>query len=85
MNKWNKVIDYQSQIMPKEDCEVWVTRMSSAFNQIWVQKISYYKDNGCFDWDGVVAWMPNQEEKPVPYDCSYYYAGKPRKFKVVEV
>ena len=84
MSKWNRVLDHESEIMPADDCTVWVTR-TNCFNEVWVQTIQYYEDSGRFDWDGVRAWMPYQEEKPEPYDCSHYFAGKPRKFKVVDV
>lgn len=83
MDKWIRVIDHMAEKMPEDDCLVWVTRVSS-FNEVWVQTIEYYKEDNRFTWDGVVAWMPYQENKPQPYDCSYYYAGKPRKFKVID-
>lgn len=83
MGKWIKVVDHTSDIIPKGDCEVWVTRMD-AFGEVWVQTIKYYKESERFDYDGIVAWMPYQENKPHPYDCSNYFAGKPRKFKIVE-
>jgi len=83
MDKWIRVIDHQASIMPKEDCKVWVTR-TNCFREVWVQVIDYYVDSGRFEWDGVKAWMPYQEIKPEPYDCSKYFAGKPRMYKVIQ-
>lgn len=84
MGNWIRVLDHEASVMPSEDSDVWVTRMN-AFNEIWVQTIDYHKVDRRFYWDGIVAWMPYQEEKPEPYDCSHYFAGKPRQFKVIEV
>ena len=68
-NKWIPVCDHVADTMPQEDCEVWVTR--AGFGEVWVQKIDYYVSNKRFDWDGVIAWMPLQDEEPQPYPTVY--------------
>ena len=63
-------------IMPETSCEVWVTR--GGMGEVWVQSINYYKGLGYFDWDGILAWMPMQDEKPEPYKIKYAGGFEPR-------
>ena len=69
---WIPVECNVAPIMPETDCEVWVTRCGCG--NVWVQSIPYYEELGYFDWDGVLAWMPMQDEKPTPYKIKW--AGK---------
>lgn len=70
-NKWIPVKFNQAKIMPQKDCEVWVTRRAAVGNP-FVQQISYSSELGYFEWDGVTAWMPYQNEKPDPYISEKY-------------
>lgn len=57
--------NHVSDIMPEEDCEVWVAR--GMGEKGWIQKIPYYIEQGYFDWDGIFAWQPVTNERPEPY------------------
>lgn len=58
----NKTAD----VMPEEDCEVWIAR--GGFGKGWIQKIKYHKENGYFEWDGIFAYQPViKAEMPEPY------------------
>jgi hypothetical protein len=72
-DKWIPVQNSVARIMPTEDCTVWVTRWN-CWGDRWVQTIDYYVEAGYFDWAGVIAWMPLQDEKPEVYngDKGYY-------------
>ncbi len=66
MEEWIKIQDYDyKNKLPKEDCMIWITRTMYT-GERWVQKVEYYADKN-IEWDGTVAWMPDQEEEPSPY------------------
>lgn len=71
MNKWN-VIDYDYRDrLPKDDCEIWITRVA-CFCEPWVQKVNYYAENNDIEWDGTVAWMVvTNDIEPEP--CKHFY------------
>ena len=73
MKEWN-LIDYDIvEKLPKEDCEIWITR--TCFDgRRWVQKVHFYTDNeDIIEWDGTLAWMiANEEDEfPKPYEGEY--------------
>ena len=73
MKEWN-LIDYDIiENLPKEDCEIWITR--TCFDgRRWVQKVHFYTDNeDIIEWDGTLAWMVASEEDefPKPYEGEY--------------
>lgn len=56
--------------LPKEDCQIWITRICSD-NTRWVQKVDYYADTQDIEWDGAIAWMiVNQENDGEPAPCN---------------
>ena len=61
-DKWIPVKKGVAKIMPKEDCDVWVTRTNSK--RTWVQKIFYSAKSGIFQFDGIIAWMPYSAPEP---------------------
>lgn len=65
--KWIYVgCNHEAEIMPKDDCEVWIAR--GGCGKGWIQKIEYYVEQGCFDWDGIFAYQPViKGELPEPY------------------
>lgn len=62
---WIRVLEGVGEKMLVENGDIWVTR-KNCFGDRWVQKIFYHIGQAAFDWDGIVAWMPNQSEKPNP-------------------
>lgn len=68
MGEWIKIQDYDFRDhLPKEACMIWITRTCFT-GERWVQKVNFYADNKKgIEWDGTIAWMPGQEEKPAPY------------------
>lgn len=67
--EWNKIQDISYiNNLPKEDCEIWITRERSDGHR-WVQKIDYYINEGKISWHGVIAWMLyiNGDTKPEAY------------------
>lgn len=65
---WIKVDSYGvGYPMPKEDCEIWISR-GSCFGDGWIQKVNYYANAGCIEWDGTFAYQKVEEGKiPEPY------------------
>lgn len=65
--KWIYVgCNHEADIMPSEDCEVWVAR--GGLGEGWIQKIKYYVEQGYFEHDGIYAYQPIVEgEMPEPY------------------
>ena len=74
MKEWN-LIDFDvADKLPKEDCEIWITR--TCFNSSrWVQKVKFYANNEeIIEWDGTLAWMiASDNEKPDPYQGEYIF------------
>jgi len=68
MGEWIKIQDYDFRdYLPKEDCMIWITR-TWCTGERQVQKVDFYVDSEKgIEWDGTVAWMPDQEKKPDPY------------------
>lgn len=62
---WIPVYDHLADPMPDVDGDVWVTRM--GMGKVWVQKITHWTNSKYFEWDGIWAWMPIQDEKPKAY------------------
>lgn len=73
---WIPVDCGTAPIMPEKTGEVWVTR--GGMGEVWVQSINYYKGLGYFDWDGILAWMPWQDEKPEPYKIKWAGGFEPK-------
>ena len=72
MSEWNKIDCNYREKLPKEDCEIWITRVACFTEEPWVQKVNYYAENGYIEWDGTVAWMiATDENKPEP--CKHFY------------
>ena len=73
-NKNQEKIDYNiKENLPKEDCEIWITRTCFDGSR-WVQKVDFYTDNEeIIEWDGTLAWMvaSDEDEKPEPYQGEY--------------
>lgn len=73
MKEWN-LIDFDiREKLPKEDCEIWITRTCCDGSR-WVQKVDFYADNKeIIEWDGTLAWMAanKKDEKPEPYHGNY--------------
>ena len=73
MIEWN-LIDYDiTEKLPKEDCEIWITRTCFDGSR-WVQKVDFYTDDEeIIMWDGTLAWMVAEEDdtKPEPYQGEY--------------
>lgn len=75
MKEWN-LIDWDiEEKLPKEDCQIWITRTCYDGSR-WVQKVDYYVDNeDIIEWDGTLAWMLYEEGDEVPkaYDGEYLH------------
>ena len=75
MKEWN-LIDYDIvDKLPKEDCEIWITRTCFDGSR-WVQKVDFYvEDEEIIEWDGTLAWMvaSDEDEKPKPYEGEYIH------------
>ena len=72
MKEWT-LIDYDFRDkLPKEDCEIWITR-TMCTGERWVQKVDFYSDTKDIEWDGTIAWMiaEDNENKPDPCDTNY--------------
>lgn len=73
MKEWN-LIDFDiREKLPKEDCEIWITRTFCDGSR-WVQKVDFYTDNEeIIEWDGTLAWMVanKKDVKPEPYHGKY--------------
>lgn len=75
MKEWN-LIDYDiAEKLPKEDCEIWITRTCFDGSR-WVQKVDFYAgEEEIIGWDGTLAWMivNDNDEKPEPYQGEYLH------------
>ena len=69
MNKWIRVNDGIAEIMPNEDCEIWIAR--SGCGKGWIQKVNYHVNDGRINWDGTWAYQLVTEEKPSPYTIHF--------------
>lgn len=75
MKKWNLIGYNIREQLPKEDCEIWVTRTCFDGSR-WVQKVNFYTDDEeIIGWDGTLAWMiaDENDEKPALYQGEYLY------------
>lgn len=75
MKEWILIdSDFQSKL-PKEDCEIWITRVFYT-GERWVQKVDYWADTEDIEWDGTIAWMRAEdgEETPLAYSGVHYGA-----------
>lgn len=70
------MIDYDvADKVPKEDCEIWITRVYYDGSR-WVQKVNFYADDEeIIGWDGTLAWMIaiDGDETPEPYEGEYLH------------
>ena len=75
MKEWN-LIDYDVvDKLPKEDCEIWITRTYFDGSR-WVQKVDFYVDDEeIIMWDGTLAWMiaSDEDEELEPYQGEYIH------------
>lgn len=72
MKEWT-LIDYDFRDkLPKEDCEIWITRTMFT-EERWVQKVDFYVEARDIEWDGTIAWMIAEEndEQPEPFNDEY--------------
>lgn len=68
MQEWI-LIDYDFRDkLPKEDCEIWITRIC-CFGDRWVQKVDFYAEDKDIIWDGTIAWMVAHENDVPPEPC----------------
>ena len=68
MNRW-VLIDYDFRDkLPKEDCEIWITRVCFT-GERWVQKVDFYADAQDIEYDGTIAWMV-AENDIMPKPCN---------------
>ena len=68
MNRWI-LIDYDFRDkLPKEDCEIWITRVCFT-GERWVQKVDFYEDTKDIEYDGTIAWMI-VENDVMPKPCN---------------
>ena len=69
---WIAIDEDYRELLPKEDCELWITRV--FFNgSRFVQKIDFYysETNQDIEYDGTIAWkkvINSNEDKPEPYE-----------------
>lgn len=69
-NKWIEVSNGVADIMPSEDCEIWIARCD-CFRNGWIQKVDYYADEESIGWDGTCAYQIVSGNKPEPYVKKY--------------
>lgn len=68
MKEWI-LIDYDfREKLPKEDCEIWITRVMFT-GERWVQKVDFYAEDEDIEWDGTIAWMVAEEGEDMPEPC----------------
>lgn len=67
--EWILIDDNFREKLPKEDCEIWITRICFT-GERWVQKVDFYEEDENIIWDGTIAWMVAEEgdEQPSPCD-----------------
>lgn len=70
---WIKVDNGVGYPMPEEDCEIWIVRCN-CFGDGWIQKVDYYVDAGCIEWDGTWAYQ-KVEEGIIPEPFIMKFAG----------
>ena len=70
MDKWIEVSNGIADIMPNEDCEIWIARCD-CFGNGWIQKVDYYANEEYIGWDGTCAYQIVSENKPKPYVKKY--------------
>lgn len=64
------LIDYDFRNkLPKEDCQIWITRVMCTGKR-WVQKVEFYAEDRDIEWDGTIAWMVAQEDEAEPSPCA---------------
>jgi len=58
--------------LPKNDCEIWITRTCFT-GERWVQKVDFYADTKDIEWDGTIAFMiaGDKDIEPSPYTGEY--------------
>ncbi len=72
MKDW-VLIDYDfREKLPKNDCEVWITRICFT-GERWVQKVNFYADTKDIKWDGTIAFMIAEENDTEPSPCTEKY------------
>lgn len=72
MKEWT-LIDYDFRDkLPKEDCEIWITRTMFT-GERWVQKVDFYAEDRDIEWDGTIAWMIAEEDDEQPEPCNDEY------------
>lgn len=72
IKKWILIDSNYTEKLPKEDCEIWITRTCFT-GERWVQKVNFYTDTQDIEWDGTIAFMIAEEndEEPNPYTGKY--------------
>lgn len=75
MKEWIKIDENYKNNLPKEDCEIWITRVS-GFCDSWVQKVHYYAETLDIEWDGTIAFMvaEDKDKEPTPYSDRFAMA-----------
>ena len=69
VDKWNLIDEDYKEKLPKEDCDIWITRVMYT-GERRVQKVSYCSTAQDIEWDGTIAWMVAQKDDTVPKPCS---------------
>ena len=64
------LIDYDfREKLPKDDCEIWITRTCFT-GERWVQKVDFYVEDQDIEWDGTIAFMIAEEIDTEPSPCA---------------
>lgn len=69
VDKWNLIDEDYKEKLPKEDCDIWITRVMYT-GERRVQKVSYCSTAQDIEWDGTIAWMVAQKDDTEPKPCS---------------
>lgn len=69
MGKWILIDGNYKEKLPKEDCEIWITRVLYT-GERWVQKVPFYSMAQDIEWDGTIAWMIAGKDEVQPEPCS---------------
>lgn len=79
-DKWILIDRNYKEKLPKEDCDIWITRVMYT-GERWVQKVSYYSAAQDIEWDGTIAWMVAQKDDVEPEPCGKLRTGVIQMFR----
>lgn len=72
MKEWILINCDFREHLPKEDCEIWITRLN-CLGERWVQKVDYYAETKDIAWDGTIAFMVAGNDEKAPLPCNEKY------------